>query len=172
MSKILIGLTVAAAAVAWFLVGAAEPPSYNQPKPEHGLAVATFAGGCFWCTESDFEKVPGVVKVISGYTGGGLPNPTYEQVSGGGTGHLESVQVSYDPQVITYDGLLQAFWHMVNPTDAGGQFVDRGEQYATAIFYHDEAQKMAAERSKTALQASGRYDKPVITPIRPAGEFY
>ena len=172
MLKTLIGLTLAGAAIVWFLVGATEHAPHHEASPKQDLAVATFAGGCFWCTEADFEKVPGVVKVISGYTGGHLANPTYEQVSSGGTGHLESVKVYYDPKVITYDGLLQAFWRMVNPTDAGGQFVDRGNQYTTAIFYHNEAQKIAAERSKAALEASGRYDKPVITPIRPAEKFY
>jgi peptide methionine sulfoxide reductase msrA/msrB len=144
----------------------------TSPGSASGLAVATFAGGCFWCTESDFEKVPGVVDVISGYTGGDVKNPTYEQVSSGSTGHLESVEVHYDPTVITYDGLLIAFWHMVDPTDPDGQFVDRGHQYTTAIFYHDEAQREAAERSKAELAASGRYDKPIVTEIRPAGPFY
>jgi peptide methionine sulfoxide reductase msrA/msrB len=113
-----------------------------------------------------------VVDVISGYTGGDVKNPTYEQVSSGSTGHLESVEVHYDPTVITYDGLLIAFWHMVDPTDPDGQFVDRGHQYTTAIFYHDEAQREAAERSKAELAASGRYDKPIVTEIRPAGPFY
>jgi peptide methionine sulfoxide reductase msrA/msrB len=144
----------------------------TSPGSANDLAVATFAGGCFWCTESDFEKVPGVVDVISGYTGGDVKNPTYEQVSSGSTGHLESVEVHYDPTVITYDGLLIAFWHMVDPTDPDGQFVDRGHQYTTAIFYHDEAQREAAERSKAELAASGRYDKPIVTEIRPAGPFY
>jgi len=172
MLKILIGSTLAGAAALWLLIGAAEHTPQYDSNPKQALEVATVAGGCFWCTEADFEKVPGVVKAVSGYTGGHLANPTYEQVSGGGTGHLESVQVYYDPNVITYDGLLQAFWRMVNPTDPEGQFVDRGDQYTTAIFYHDEDQKMAAEGSKAALQASGRYAKPVVTPIRPAEKFY
>lgn len=136
------------------------------------LAVATFAGGCFWCVETDFDKVPGVAKTISGFMGGSVENPTYEQVSSGGTGHLESVQVHYDPSVISYDGLLAAFWRMVNPTDAQGQFVDRGEQYTTAIFYHDEMQRLAAEKSRDALVAAGRHKDPVVTAIRPAGTFY
>jgi len=144
----------------------------TNPKPDSQLAVATFAGGCFWCTEADFEKLPGVVKAVSGYTGGQIPNPSYQDVSSGGTGHLESVKVYYDANVITYEGLLEGFWRMVNPTDAGGQFVDRGEQYTTAIFFHNEAQKLAAERSRAALSANGRYDGPVITPIRPAGAFF
>jgi peptide methionine sulfoxide reductase msrA/msrB len=111
------------------------------------LVVATFAGGCFWCTESDFEKISGVVKVISGYTGGTHKNPTYQQVSSGTTRHLESVEVYFDPEKISYEQLLNAFWKMVNPTDAGGQFVDRGYQYTTAIFTHNPEQRAAAESS-------------------------
>lgn len=138
-----------------------------------GLAVVTFAGGCFWCVEAGFDKVPGVVKTVSGYTGGRKDKPTYEEVSSGGTGHLESVEVHYDPTQMTYEGLLVAFWHMVDPTDAGGQFVDRGEQYTTAIFYHDELQRQAAEKSRDALAATGRYGaKPIVTAIRPAEAFY
>ena len=110
--------------------------------------------------------------MISGYTGGHVENPSYKQVSAGRTGHLEGIKVYYDPSVISYEDLLGAFWRMVNPTDAGGQFVDRGEQYSTAIFYHDELQKMAAEASIKALSESGRYDKPIITPVRPAVKFY
>ena len=137
-----------------------------------GLSVATFAGGCFWCTESDFEHIPGVVKAISGYTGGKLENPTYEQVSSGTTQHRESVEVYYDPKKITYEQLLNDFWKMINPTDPGGQFVDRGHQYTTAIFYHDEKQKQEAEASLKKLDASGRYDKPIVTSIVKAGPFY
>jgi peptide methionine sulfoxide reductase msrA/msrB len=122
--------------------------------------------------ESDFENVPGVTEAISGYMGGTMENPSYEQVAGGITGHRESVQVRYDPKIISYEGLVEAFWRMVDPTDAGGQFADRGEQYSTAIFYHTEAQRVAAEASKAALDASGRYGKPVVTPILPAGRFY
>jgi len=139
---------------------------------DRNLSVATFAGGCFWCVEAGFEEVPGVVEAVSGYTGGNAKDPTYEQVSSGSTGHLESVEVYYDPKRISYEGLLAAFWRMIDPTDAGGQFVDRGGQYTTAIFYHDGQQKRAAEKSRDALQASGRYDKPIVTAIRPAGSFY
>jgi peptide methionine sulfoxide reductase msrA/msrB len=134
--------------------------------------VATFAGGCFWCVEADFEKVPGVVEAISGYSGGTEVDPSYSQVASGRTGHVEAVQVYYDPAVITYEGLLQAFWRMIDPTDAGGQFSDRGRQYATAIFFHDEDQGSTAERSLAELAASGRYDGPLVTPIRPAMTFY
>ena len=121
----------------------------SQPNPS-GLAVATFAGGCFWCTEADFEKLPGVQKVISGYSGGQVVSPTYEQVSAGKTGHVESVQVYYDPSKIDYATLLQGFWRMIDPTDGGGQFVDRGNQYRSVIFYHDNEQKVLAEKSLAA----------------------
>jgi len=141
------------------------------PK-DRDIAVATFAGGCFWCVEAGFEKVPGVVEAVSGYTGGQTKDPTYEQVSSGSTGHLESVEVFYDPKRISYEGLLAAFWRMIDPTDAGGQFADRGNQYSTAIFYHDAKQKRAAEQSREALQSSGRFGKPIVTAIRPAGNFY
>ncbi len=134
--------------------------------------LATFAGGCFWCTESDFEKIPGVIEVISGYMGGHLENPTYPLVSSGTTGHLEAVQVRYDPTLIAYEGLLAAFWRMTDPTDAGGSFVDRGEQYTSAIFYHTPEQQAAAERSLQEQQASGRYDRPIATALRPASTFY
>ena len=136
------------------------------------LKIATFAGGCFWCVESDFEKVDGVIEAISGYTGGQKPNPTYKEVSAGGTGHTEAVQVRYDPDKITYKELLDVFWRHVDPTDADGQFVDRGSQYRPAIFYHDEEQKRMAEESKAALEKSGRFSKPIATEIVPLTEFY
>ncbi len=141
-------------------------------KKEEGLKAATFAGGCFWCVESDFEKVPGVAEVVSGYTGGNVQNPSYEAVSSGRTGHLEAVQVFYDPEKVSYETLLQVFWRHVDPTDPGGQFVDRGPQYRTAIFYHDSEQKRLAEKSKAELDASGRFDKPVVTEILPFERFY
>ena len=121
----------------------------QQGSDKNNLTIATFAGGCFWCVEADFEKAStGIVKVISGYSGGTLANPTYKKVSAGGTGHLEVVQVHYDPNVISYDTLLELFWRQIDPTDDKGQFVDRGDSYRTAIFWHDEAQRAAAERSK------------------------
>jgi peptide methionine sulfoxide reductase msrA/msrB len=144
----------------------------EMSKEEMNLQKATFAGGCFWCTESDFEKLPGVAKVISGYTGGNKENPTYEEVSSGTTGHVEAVQVYYDPSKITYEELLDYFWKHVDPTDAGGQFVDRGTQYRSAIFYHDEEQKRLAEKSKEALSKSGRFDKPIVTQILKFTKFY
>ena len=135
-------------------------------------ASAVFAGGCFWCTESDFEKVDGVIEAISGYTGGHVANPTYEQVSAGGTGHIESVKVLYDEDKISYEQLLEVFWRHVDPTDAGGQFVDRGSQYVSAIFYSDDRQRQLAEASKERLVASGQFDKPIATRIMPLEEFY
>jgi len=141
-------------------------------KQETNLQTATFAGGCFWCTQADFEKLPGVVRVISGYTGGTKENPTYAEVSSGNTGHVEAVQVYYDPTKITYEELLDYFWRHVDPTDAGGQFVDRGAQYRSAIFYHDEEQKGLAEKSKEALSKSGRFNKPIVTEILKFTKFY
>jgi len=134
------------------------------------LATATFAGGCFWCTEADFAKVPGVTQVISGYTGGRGEAPTYEDYAA--KGHVEAVQVFYDPQKVSYQELLAYFWRHVDPTDAGGQFVDRGRQYRTVIFYHDAEQKRLAAASKRELAQSGRFQQPIVTEILPAGKFY
>ena len=135
-------------------------------------AVATFAGGCFWCVEATFEKVPGVTAAVSGYTGGQLANPTYEQVSSGGSGHVESVQITYNPQKVSYEKLLNVYWHLIDPTDAGGSFVDRGSQYRSVIFYHNKEQMQQAEASKQKLDKSGLYDKPIVTEILPATTFY
>jgi peptide methionine sulfoxide reductase msrA/msrB len=134
-------------------------------KQLNNLSTATFAGGCFWCVEADFEKVHGVVEVVSGYTGGHTDNPTYEEVSGGGTGHVEAVQVFYDPEKVSYQELLDVFWRHVDPTDPDGQFVDRGSQYRSVIFYHDDQQRRLAEESKKALEASGMFGKPIVTEI-------
>lgn len=135
-------------------------------------AVATFAGGCFWCVESDFEKVDGVLEAISGYTGGHSENPTYEEVSSGATGHAEAVQVIYDPRRLSYRELLDVFWRHIDPTDVSGQFVDRGSQYRSAIFYHDEEQRRLAEASKRALEQSGPFKKPIATDIVKFTTFY
>jgi peptide methionine sulfoxide reductase msrA/msrB len=135
-------------------------------------ATATFAGGCFWCMEAAFEELDGVGAVTSGYTGGTVEDPTYEQVSSGTTGHVEAVEVRYDPQRMGYDELLGVFWRHIDPTDAGGQFADRGPQYRTAIFYHDDEQRALAEASRDALTASGRFDAPIVTQIVEAGPFY
>lgn len=134
--------------------------------------TAVFAGGCFWCTESDFEKVNGVIEVVSGYTGGHDDYPTYKEVSAGRTGHVEAVQVIYDPTQITYENLLDVFWRHVDPTDPGGQFVDRGSQYRSAIFYANEKERQLAEASKKRLSDSGPFTKPIVTDILPLGSFY
>jgi len=141
-------------------------------KSLDNLRTATFAGGCFWCVETDFEKVDGVVEAVSGYTGGHKDNPTYEEVSRGGTGHVEAVQVLYDPEKISYKELLDVFWRHVDPTDPDGQFVDRGPQYRTVIFYHDDDQRRLAEGSKRELEKSGLFDKPVVTEIVKFTEFF
>ncbi|MBI4365298.1 MAG: peptide-methionine (S)-S-oxide reductase MsrA [Deltaproteobacteria bacterium] len=145
----------------------------GPPSPSAAaLARATFAGGCFWCMEGPFEALPGVAEVLAGYTGGNEPNPTYEQVSSGATGHVEAIQIMYDPATVRYDTLLDIFWRQIDPTDDGGQFVDRGKQYRSAIFYHDDEQRRLAEASKAALAASGRFAKPIVTAIRAVTQFY
>lgn len=135
-------------------------------------AVATFAGGCFWCMEPPFDKVEGVLSTTSGYAGGHKANPTYDEVSEGGTGHAEAVQVVYDPTRVRYETLLQIYWHNVDPLDGDGQFCDRGRQYRPAIFYQDPAQKRLAEQSLKELQASGRFRQPIVVEIVAAGPFY
>lgn len=140
----------------------------NQTK----LQKATFAGGCFWCMVSPFDELPGIESIISGYTGGHVPNPTYEQVCSNTTGHLEAVQITFDPELFPYEQLLDIFWRQIDPTDPGGQFHDRGESYKTAIFYHNEEQRLKAEQSKKALEESGRFSDPIVTEIRPATTFY
>jgi len=137
-----------------------------------GEQKATFAGGCFWCVEHPYDHFAGVLSAVSGYTGGLQPNPTYEQVSGGGTGHVEAVEVTFDPQKISYTQLLDTFWRQIDPTDGGGQFADRGTQYRPVIFYHDEEQKRLAEASRDALAASGRFKQPIVVDIVPASIFY
>ncbi|WP_363320889.1 peptide-methionine (R)-S-oxide reductase MsrB [Desulfobacula sp.] len=136
------------------------------------LEMATFAGGCFWCTESDFEKVKGVKDVVSGYTGGHQINPTYKAVSAGTTGHTEAIQVYYDPDIVTYIDLLDVFWRHIDPTDPGGQFVDRGTQYRAEIFYHNEDQRRKALASKMALETARVFDPPIVTPITKFDKFY
>jgi peptide methionine sulfoxide reductase msrA/msrB len=142
--------------------------AYAETKYEK----ATFAGGCFWCMQPVFQSMKGVKSVVSGYTGGTKENPTYEEVSSGTTGHMEAVEVTYDPSKVKYEDLLDVFWQSVDPTDTGGQFADRGSQYHTAIFYHDAKQKEAAERSRAMLEKSGKFDKPIATEIIAALAFY
>ena len=145
----------------------------SNAEQEKQYELATFAGGCFWCMIKPFDTWPGIIKVISGYTGGDLPNPTYEQVCSDRTGHYEAVQITFDPTIISYSEILTTFWQSIDPTDAGGQFGDRGSSYQTAIFYHSEAQKQQAEQSKQELQVNGPFGgRPIVTPILPAKPFY
>ena len=144
---------------------AAEPVAKAQ-----ATATAVFAGGCFWCMEPPFDKLPGVVATTSGYTGGQKMSPTYEQVSAGDTGHVEAMQVTYDPKLVSYEKLLEVFWRNVDPLDKGGQFCDRGSTYTTAIFYANEEQKKLAEQSKAAIEK--KLGKAIVTAIRPAATFY
>jgi len=152
--------------------GFQSPKATNSPSDFSDYERATFAGGCFWCMESAFEATDGVIEAISGYTGGNVPNPTYEQVNTKTTGHLEAVQVYYDPSEITYEELLDVFWRNVDPTDDGGQFVDRGSQYVTAIFYSTTDEQTLADKSKHDLEASGRFQEPIVTAIRELDVFY
>ena len=135
-------------------------------------SVATVAGGCFWCMEPPFERLDGVVSVVSGYSGGTEVNPTYQQVAGGRTSHTESVEILFDPEVISYEKILEVFWMNIDPTQVDGQFADRGKQYRTAIFYHDDEQKAQAEASKKKLEESGKFDKPIVTEIEAFTAFY
>ena len=152
----------------------AQTAETSASPPSGGAAegVAVFAGGCFWCTESDFDKVPGVTSTTSGYIGGTVANPSYQQVSAGTTGHAEAVQVRYDPSKTSYAKLLQAFWPTIDPLTANAQFCDHGSQYRSAIFYGNADEQAQAEASKAALQASGRFKQPIVTDILPASTFY
>jgi peptide-methionine (S)-S-oxide reductase len=147
-------------------------PSRPCAAGNQETAYATFAGGCFWCVEADFEKVEGVISATSGYTGGTVPNPTYREVSAGGTGHVEAVRVVYDPKVVSYEKLLDIFWHDIDPTVADRQFCDVGSQYRAVIFYHDEAQRKAAEASRAELEKTKPFPEPIVTEITSAGPFY
>ena len=153
----------------WALVAApSAAPRSGQPAPQK--ATATFAGGCFWCMEPPFDALDGVLSTTSGYIGGRTPNPSYEQVSGGQTGHAEAIQITYDPSKITYERLLEVFWRNIDAVDGGGQFCDRGSQYRSAIFYHSEDQQRLAEASKQ--QAAKRLGQTVVTEIVKAGPFF
>ena len=163
MKRWVMSLAALAAAQAFAATQVVVPP---------GHALATFAGGCFWCMEPPYDKLPGVTATISGYSGGRTVNPTYEQVSAGITGHAEVVQVVYDPKVVSYEKLLEVFWVNIDPTVKDRQFCDGGNQYRTAIFYHDDAQRKAAEASRAALEKSKPFKEPIVTPIEMAGAFY
>jgi peptide-methionine (S)-S-oxide reductase len=160
----LLPISIVLAALAWL------PRGDAQQQGER--ATATFAGGCFWCMEPPFDELEGVVSTTSGYTGGQRENPTYEEVSAGGTGHAEAVQIVYDPNVVSYTRLLEVFWRNVDPLDPGGQFCDRGNQYRTAIFYHSDEQRQQAESSKAALESAHALPGKIVTEIVPAGAFY
>lgn len=160
-----------AAALASLLLGIALTTTAAGPADRGKItATATFAGGCFWCMVHPFDELPGVLSVTSGYTGGHKANPTYEEVSMGGTGHVEAVQIVYDPVRISYEKLLDVFWRNVDPLDGGGQFCDRGSTYRSEIFYHNEEQKQRAEQSKTAIEK--QLKQTIVTEIRPASTFY
>jgi peptide methionine sulfoxide reductase msrA/msrB len=174
MKSIIFAITVLVVAfLAWYPARSMEdkmPDRTTDMSSKNKTAV--FAGGCFWCTESDFEKIDGVIEAVSGYTGGKVADPAYKEVARGGTGHVEAVKVVYYPARITYEDLLDVFWRHVDPTDAGGQFVDRGAQYRSAIFYHDEDERHLAETTRGNLNKSGQFEKPVVTDILPLGPFY
>ncbi|MFJ7977544.1 peptide-methionine (S)-S-oxide reductase MsrA [Peribacillus sp. JNUCC 23] len=136
------------------------------------MQKATFAGGCFWCMVTPFEELPGIGGIVSGYSGGHVTNPTYEQVKTGTTGHYEVVEITYDPELFPYERLLELFWQQIDPTDPDGQFQDRGNQYRAAIFYHDEKQLELAQKSKEEMAMSGKFKKPIVTEILPAQTFY
>jgi peptide-methionine (S)-S-oxide reductase len=157
------GLLIGLAALGLSLAG---PSAWADTKK------ATFAGGCFWCMEAPFDKLPGVASVTVGYTGGKKDQPTYHEVSAGTTGHTEAVQIVYDPSKLTYQKLVDIFWHNIDPLTANAQFCDHGTQYRSAIFYHDEEQKQVAEQSKAELEKSKRFDKPIVTEIAAAGKFW
>ncbi|MGD7009242.1 peptide-methionine (S)-S-oxide reductase MsrA [Metabacillus sp. 84] len=136
------------------------------------IETATFAGGCFWCMVKPFDELPGIHGIVSGYTGGHIDNPSYEQVKSGTSGHAEAVQIRYNPEVFPYEKLLELYWQQIDPTDDEGQFIDRGESYRAIIFYHTEEQRQAAEASKQLLAESGKFKEPIVTPIKEASAFY
>jgi methionine-S-sulfoxide reductase len=162
-------LSVLAATLALSLVA---PDLRAQENAASSQKTAVFAGGCFWCMQKPFDQTPGVVKTVVGYCGGGEANPTYEQVSAKKTGHRESIQVTYDPSKVSYDQLLDVFWHQIDPTQGDGQFADRGQPYKAAIFYANEEEKKLAEASKAKLGESGKFNKPLVTDLLPAAPFY
>jgi peptide-methionine (S)-S-oxide reductase len=173
--KLLAGLGLAALSLSAGIAlsqGSKPPAAAGAAAPAAKLAKATFAGGCFWCVESDFDKVPGVISTTSGYTGGSVANPSYQQVSAKTTGHAEAVQIVYDPAKLSYEQLLEVYWRSIDPTTKDRQFCDAGSPYRTAIFTHDAAQQAAALASRAALDKSKPFKEPIVTTIEPAGAFY
>lgn len=166
---ILVGLAI----VYWLTLMKTDQTIIEKPPIPENAAVATLAGGCFWCVEAAYEGgMSGVYEAVSGYTGGAASDASYRLIAEGDTGHVEAVQIYYDPNVVSYEELLTIFWQQIDPTDDGGQFADRGNQYRTAIFYHNETQKQLAEASKKALAESGKFESPIVTQILPAQSFY
>ncbi|MDX1623345.1 MAG: peptide-methionine (S)-S-oxide reductase MsrA [Gemmatimonadota bacterium] len=173
---LIVAAAAAIVAAALLFPGSAPEGEPAPARPGSGVAdtleAATFAGGCFWCVEEAFDAVDGVVSTTSGFTGGHVEDPSYEEVSSGGTGHAEAVRVTYASDRVTYRELLDVFWHNVDPTDAGGQFCDRGSQYRSAIFVHDAGQRRIAEASKERLERTKPFEEPIVTPIEEAGPFW
>ncbi len=172
MKRFLVAVLAAFAVVVAY--GSLTGPTIAQapvPSSPAKTELATFAGGCFWCVEADFDKIDGVTSTVSGFMGGTTPNPSYKSVTAGGTGHLEVVQIAFDPAKVSYQKLVDHFWRTVDPTDAGGQFCDRGDSYLTGIFAHNPEQKRIAEGSKVVIDKSGMLKQPIVTPIRDAGAF-
>jgi peptide-methionine (S)-S-oxide reductase len=163
-------IRLVAVTLAFALASIAAIPALAQTAPP--TAVATFAGGCFWCMEPPYDKLPGVISTTSGYMGGAVKNPTYDQVSGGRTGHTEVVQVVYDPAKVSYEKLLEVYWKNIDPTVKDRQFCDTGSQYRSSIFYHSEAQKRLAEASKAEIEKTKPFKQPIVTPVVAAGEFW
>ena len=179
ISKTFAVFLIGAVVVIAFLIVLLNMNDINEDEFEEDLEdadspylKATFAGGCFWCMEAPFESLVGVIRVVTGYSGGSFNDPTYKLVSSGKTDHLEVVEITFDPKFITYKALLDVFWKQIDPTDPGGQFADRGSQYTTAIFYHDKSQKLDAEESKELLKKSRRFEKTIVSKILPAKRFY
>ena len=172
MKKTISHLALAAACLIGAAANTSTAQSPKSPADKPATAKATFAGGCFWCMEEAFDKVPGVVATISGYMGGSTKNPTYEQVSSGRTGHAEVVQVEYDPKRITYDKLLEVFWRNIDPTQKDAQFCDTGSQYRSGVFYHGDEQRKLADASKAALTKNKPFKGEIVTEITRASEFY
>jgi peptide-methionine (S)-S-oxide reductase len=170
MKKLLLTFMVVLSCYALTNTVSAADQTPGDSTQDH--AVATFAGGCFWCMEPPFDKLEGVISTISGYMGGHVDQPTYKQVSYGNSGHAEVLQVAYDPSIINYETLLKTFWKNIDPTDAGGQFCDRGRQYRTEVFYHDAEQRNLAEQSKAALVKKQAFESDIVTDITTASRFY
>ena len=159
-------------ALSFAIAGPSAAQAQLKPAAKAGTAKATFAGGCFWCMEEVYDKVPGIIATVSGFMGGQVKNPTYEQVTTGRTGHAEVVQVEYDPAQVSYARLLEVFWRNVDPTQKDGQFCDHGPHYRTAVFFHDDEQRKLAEASKAALQKNKPFKGEIVTEITRAAEFY